>query len=70
MARHRAPFKNALCLEGLPELSNPFEAPYLHHLSIRVSRCQRRAHHAGEHRSWLRTWKEGDKDSRRRADST
>jgi hypothetical protein len=63
MARRKGPFKNALCLEEIPEAvpSRDWIG-----LSYRHRRCQRKARHAGPHRSWSREWEEGAGESRRR----
>lgn len=49
-------FKNALCLEQIPEASYSG-------LSIRHRLCQRRDGHEGAHRSYSRTWWTLDQES-------
>ena len=58
-------FKNALCLAGVPE--GKYGAPL--GIGPRYSRCQRKSGHVGPHKSWSRTWKDGDEDSQVRLDN-
>lgn len=51
----RPPFKNALCLAGLPEGHN-YPGP-------RHNLCQCFAGHTGPHKSWSRVWSEGQAES-------
>jgi hypothetical protein len=49
-------FKNALCLEQIPEGSYSG-------LSVRHRYCQRKAYHEGAHRSYSRVWWTLDRES-------
>ncbi len=53
-------FKNALCLEAIPE-HWPGTGQ-----SSRHSRCQRLDNHEGSHRSWSREGRDGDTESTNR----
>jgi hypothetical protein len=57
----KVPFKNALCLEGIPECVSWGRALGL---STRHRHCQRKDKHKGPHRSWSREWNDGDEESK------
>lgn len=61
MIRGQRAFKNALCLDLLPEGRGG--EGWLG-LGYRQKRCQRRSGHKPPHRSYAREWNDGDADSR------